>query len=827
MNRKERRAAHKHDPRGLPAAQGPNADALFASAVMQHQIGRNDIAADLIGQAIARDPSRPDFHYALGVVLDADGRSDAAVAPYGEAIRLKPDYAEAHTNLGNAWLRLGRLQEAAASYEHVLALRPDYAEMHCNLGNVLAQQGRAEDAVAAFERALQWKPSLVEARNGLGITLIALGRDDAAIEALEQALALNPNLAEAHMNLGNIFKQRGDLAAAAQCYEQALARKPDLAEAHNNLGLLRVGQGRSDEALAHYQQAIASKPDFIEAYNNLVRVCLTERQIGPALEVLQQALAIREISETQTLFVECVKGLASLPDTDGLEAIVLRALSEPWGRPSELANPAAILIKRDPVVGQAVRRANAAWPVRPSAAELLGAGGLAALADNRLLMCMLETARIADIEIERFLTAVRHALLELAMAEPSGAVAPQVLAVACALARQCYINDYVFARTVDERAQAESLQADVVAAIAQDAPVSALQLAAVAAYGPLGALPGIEALLDKPWPDVIAALLTQQVREPREERDIAARISCLTPIEDEVSRQVRDQYEENPYPRWAKGPPGGRPIHVDAYLRGTFPRAPFRPLAHADELDVLIAGCGTGQHPIEIAQRFENARVLAVDLSLASLAYASRKTGELGLANIEYAQADLTRLGTLDRTFDVVEAAGVLHHLADPFDGWRVLLSKLRPGGVMFVALYSEAARADIVAVRDFIARRGYRPNADGISRCRQELLGFPEGTPQRAVTQSPDFYTTSDCRDLLFHAQEQRLTLPRIEEFLRTNDLTFLGFEIGPHVRKDYATAYADDAAMTDLGHWHDFETAHPRTFIGMYQFWIQKAAA
>jgi tetratricopeptide (TPR) repeat protein/2-polyprenyl-3-methyl-5-hydroxy-6-metoxy-1,4-benzoquinol methylase len=826
MNRKDRRAAHKHDPRGAAAAPAADADALFASAVMQHQVGRNDIAADLIGQAVARDPGRPDFHYALGVVLDAAGRTDAAVAPYGEAIRLRPDYAEAHTNLGNALLRLGRLQEAATCYENVLALKPDYAEMHCNLGNVLAQQGRAEQAVAAFERALQFKPSLVEARNGLGITLIALGRDDEAAEALQQALALNPNLAEAHMNLGNIFRQRGDLDAAVQRYEQALARRPDLAEAHNNLGLLRVGQGRPDDALAHYQQAIAAKPDFIEAYNNLARVCLTERQIGPALDVLQQALAIRETPETKTLFVECIKGLASLPDTEGLEALVLRALSEPWGRPSELANPAAILIKRDAVVGAAVRRANAAWPVRPSAAELLGAGGLAALADNRLLMCVLETARIADIEIERFLTALRHALLELAVAMPAEA-GPKVLAVAGALARQCFINDYVFARTADERAQAESLLADVAAAMANNTPVGALQVAAVAAYGPLGALSGVESLLDKPWPDSVAALLTQQVREPREERDIAAKIAHLTPIDDEVSRKVRDQYEENPYPRWVKGPPGGRPINVDAYLRGTFPRAPFRPLARTGELDVLIAGCGTGQHPIEIAQRFESARVLAVDLSLASLAYASRKTGELGLANIEYAQADLTRLGTLERTFDVVEAAGVLHHLADPFEGWRVLLSKLKPGGVMFTALYSETARADIVAVRDFIARRGYKPTADGISRCRQELLGFPDGTPQRAVTQSPDFYTTSDCRDLLFHAQEQRLRLPQIEEFLRANDLTLLGFEIAPHVRKDYAAAYPDDVAMADLGHWHEFETAHPRTFIGMYQFWVQKAGA
>ena len=149
---------------------------------------------------------------------------------------------------------------------------------------------------------------------------------------------------------------------------------------------------------------------------------------------------------------------------------------------------------------------------------------------------------------------------------------------------------------------------------------------------------------------------------------------------------------------------------------------------------MLIAGCGTGQHAIETAQRFAGARVLAIDLSLTSLAYALRKTRELGVRNIEYAQADILKLGTIGRTFDVIESSGVLHHLADPFAGWRVLLSLLRPGGFMAVGLYSEIARADIVEARAFIAERGYGSSADDIRRCRQELdrARGRHGVPER-----------------------------------------------------------------------------------------------
>ena len=42
--------------------------------------------------------------------------------------------------------------------------------------------------------------------------------------------------------------------------------------------------------------------------------------------------------------------------------------------------------------------------------------------------------------------------------------------------------------------------------------------------------------------------------------------------------------------------------------------------------EILVAGCGTGQHALITASRFSNARVLAVDLSLSSLSYAMRKT---------------------------------------------------------------------------------------------------------------------------------------------------------------------------------------------------------
>src|SRR5262249_5182171 len=157
---------------------------------------------------------------------------------------------------------------------------------------------------------------------------------------------------------------------------------------------------------------------------------------------------------------------------------------------------------------------------------------------------------------------------------------------------------------------------------------------------------------------------------------------ALSNINDDVSVKVQRQYEENPYPKWVRTAPIGKRVSFNRKMRLHFPLVGFRNLADG-RLDMLIAGCGTGQHAIETAQEYIGVRILPIDLSAASLAYAKRKTAELALDNIEYAQADILQLGSLGRRFDVIEASGVLHHLADPFAGWSILLGLLKEDGVM------------------------------------------------------------------------------------------------------------------------------------------------
>lgn len=441
-----------------------------------------------------------------------------------------------------------------------------------------------------------------------------------------------------------------------------------------------------------------------------------------------------------------------------------------------------------------------------------GAPGGTSIAACPYFRFVLASTVMRDDALEHWLTALRADVLTAVVSgKPPGD--GDVLAFCAALAQQCFINEYVFSVTPDENE-----------ALARQAPVEAWHVVALAMYGPLHALPGAEGLAARKWPSAVAAVVTQQVSEPNEERALRATIPHLTGIGDGVTAQVRQQYEENPYPRWVLMASPPNPLMVlDDHIRHQFPTTPFRPTGARDAIDVLVAGCGTGRYALEIAQAFRGARVTGVDLSLSSLTHAKRKIPATAAGKVEFVQGDILKLGGLDRRFDLVSTTGVLHHMGDPLGGWRELVKLMKPDGLMQVGLYSAHARKEIVAARKLIAERGYASTPEGIRQCRADLRAGRERFKFMALR---DFFTVSECRDLMFHVHERQFTIPEIKDFLAENGLKFIGFEFTPqeahlHYREVFARAGWSTA---DLDRWDAYERANPDIFASMYIFWVQK---
>lgn len=725
--------------------------------------------------------------------------------------------------LGSICLQQQQAEQALPCLDRAIALSPESSDLYNNRGIALMALDRLDAALASFRKAVRLQPSSAMARCNLGSVLEALGRPEEAIASYLRALAIRPDYAKARYNLGNVYKDLGRLDEAEANYRKALAIAPEYADALVNCGITLKDRGWLDDAEAFARRAVAVAPDLVEARNLLAAILLARRDDpSDALDAIMHSLWIAEGPENRRLFVTCARRLELAHMDPTVQRTIIRAMSEPWARPSELTAVATRCVLDDPTISGCVKRAVLTWPRRLPAEELYGFFGLEAVCGHAMLHCLLQTAPICTLEMERFLTMARSILLATAW-QGAQALTPGLVAFYAALACQCAINEYVFAVTDAEAEQVRTLAASLSAALEAGTAVPVLWPVAVAAYVPLHRLPGATRLLERLWPEPVRDILTQEIREPLEERTLRKDMPRLTPIDDAVSRLVRRQYEQNPYPRWIKAAPADRPRPFDAVMRQGHPRARMQPLGMRDPLDILIAGCGTGQHALETARRYEGARVLAVDLSLASLCYAKRKTHELGITNITYAQADILRLGELRRRFDVIESSGVLHHLADPLAGWRVLLSLLRPGGFMRLGLYSRLARRDITRLRGRIATLGYAATVEGIRHCRQDLMDRQPEEEWKGIFLS-DFFSISGCRDLLFHVQEHCLTIPEIKAFLAETGLSFIGFEIDAGVLADYWQRFPEDRAAVRLDNWAAFEADHPDTFMEMYQFWVQK---
>ncbi len=416
-----------------------------------------------------------------------------------------------------------------------------------------------------------------------------------------------------------------------------------------------------------------------------------------------------------------------------------------------------------------------------------------------------------DVVFERFLLALRARLLARLSASP-----PWWRDLAAALAQQAINNEY--ALPIDA-AEAESV-ADLVARLDAGATDEAILLA-VLMYRPASS-----ALATRSWREPARTLLAAALPDAEEMR-LRMAMPRLAPPVDDASRRVAAQYEENPYPRWLSFEPPA-PGERLAMLRRHLPQSASRDFA--GPIDVLIAGCGTGRQAITAALGYgPQARILALDLSAASLAYAARMARRYGVANIEFLQADLRDVASLERRFDVIEAVGVLHHIADPVAAWRALVDRLQPGGMMKIGLYSERARAAIVAARAEIARLGLPAGIDGIRALRRLVIEAPD-TPKdwrHLLPRFVDFFTASGCRDLVFHEVEHRFSPATLGQAIATLGLEFRGFELPARIMSMFRMRHSDALALLDLAQWEAFEAGAPDVFAGMFRFWCYKPTA
>jgi tetratricopeptide (TPR) repeat protein/2-polyprenyl-3-methyl-5-hydroxy-6-metoxy-1,4-benzoquinol methylase len=673
-------------------------------------------------------------------------------------------------------------------------------------------KGHLQHALTDATSALKAYPHSVILCNIAGAACAGLLQFDRAIDYYQIAIKLNPKFVEAHYNMASALQKKGDLKGAIKAYKQAVLIKPDYADAFYNLANTLKDMGELGAAIKSYKQAIKINPDLHNAHNNMGNALKDMGKLTAAIESYKRAIKIN--SSHEDAYRNLGKSLQNVvftrPDSD-LKSIIHSMLeSANQARPKDIAAAALSLLKLEPAVKEFLS-------THVSGEDLQLLERLIANVDEEPLFLKLMTlCSLGDLAFEKILTNARSVLL---MSANNISAAPATLRFLSALALQCFANDYLYHQTDEETKSLTILETLVEQALLKGIQPSPHWVLILGSY---------KALHQYQWCGQLSltqdlqAVLAMQVFEPQQEHYLKTKIPILKELSDKVSSKVRDQYEESPYPKWIDLGLILSPAPIAKVVKALKVRLADHKIFEVEAPAILIAGCGTGQHSIDTAARFKNAKVLAIDLSLSSLAYAQRKTEAFGVQNLEYMQADLLDLGQLNKTFDIIESSGVLHHMEKPMAGWKVLVSCLKVGGLMKIGLYSELARQHIAKMREEIQQLNTETDHIGMKRFRNGVIRS-KAPHHQLIISSPDFHSMGSLQDLLFHVQEHHFTIPQIQHCLTKLGLKFCGFEVGT-ITQDFKRTNSGEDDAYDLIKWHTYEQAHPHAFAGMYQFWCQK---
>lgn len=428
------------------------------------------------------------------------------------------------------------------------------------------------------------------------------------------------------------------------------------------------------------------------------------------------------------------------------------------------------------------------------------------------------------LDFERLVVHLRRHILEDALSRDGAKhlSSQDHLDLGTALAHYCFRGEYIVGFTSD---QEEKMAKHLLTRVeASELPAPA-EIAAIACYHSLHKLRNADAIeaAYTSHPS-LGSVISVQISEWKILCKAAKRIESATPISEGVSRDVQAQYEESPYPRWNKFPVAAL---ISSWKAG-YEEFPFlKDVFSGDNVTVLSAGCGTGKEPIGFALCEPQSKILAVDLSRASLAYAESRARQSGVHNINFMHGDILNLGTMGRTFDIITSSGVLHHMENPLEGWRSLVNILNPRGVMRVAFYSKRARRTVLVAREAARKHGYTPVPESMRAFRRDCMRNLDREAIRNLSSFTDYYVLSMYRDLLFHTQETNYDLLTIAAMLEKLGLEFSGFCNQAQMRADFMRMFPFARNMRDLGQWHAFEQTYPDTFAHMYQFWCRKKTA
>ncbi len=675
--------------------------------------------------------------------------------------------AKKYPAIGRKKLQLARMQRKQA-YEYFETAQ---------LGDQSVQKERyLALAKIAIDKAVELNPMDPDSLNLLARIELESGHLENAEQAINGALNIHPENGGYHYSAGHIALAKRDLIQAEAAFTTAIKYAPKETRADVSLAYTLAQSGKTVQAFKHYRELAKTQGKDVHIRSRLL---------------------------------ECASQLTADYYDPELEQDLLNYLSWENMNRNQLASLVCSLLEHKFKLNQSGSAAN-----------------FDDMASCPLLLSALQYTLIKSELLEKLIMALRCELLSFSTQK--GQLPNQYIPICEAIAYYGLRSEYILPTTEAEDNMAQALKKIIDQSLLQvgctpvDISGALLLLAMYNTWQCLGNYLTLMQFDDASWPDI-----SYSIKKYHDELLTLTKyqFESITAIPEIFEHAVKGQYEEHPYPRW-QTLDYKTPTNYGQALMHEFPNITLPKHIFSERLEVLVAGCGTGRHALNVAKNFNHVQVRALDISKSSLAYAQHKAKEFNIDNIDFKLADLTQLKQLDKKYNIIECSGVLHHIKDYKSALSGLLVNLKPNGLIKISLYSERARISVVKIRDTLKSNNEQYSDQQIKVLRHAMFKSEQLTNNNSIINSDDFYSLSGTIDLLFHEYEIRFSPLSIKKLCDEFQLNWLGFSSLTQADKlKFHDLHGKKSDLNNLEQWDYFEEVYPDTFATMFQFYCKFA--
>ena len=653
-----------------------------------------------------------------------------------------------------------------------------------NSNKILLLRAMSYQSLSKIELALKDYRNVLfrDAKNfyalkNIGLIFFKINKFKESNNFLLQALELQKNNLEINFKLGVCNYNIGNFEEALKYFLASLEFEPYNSNIYCNIGLTYF-----------------SKEEYQKAFNNIVKSIKLDNRNNLAYSNLNNILRVIEFKKF---------------DNENSDIVNFILNEKLYVNPQDLSKSVISLIKLHPKVIKIMR------DLQDKKLEENLFKNIKDLNTVSILKSYLEISCISDLLLEELLIEIRKIILFNISKIKSN---PEVESFLHSLSHQCYINEYIYGITKKENRAIINIEKNISKNIELGRQIPNLHFLILSCYKPL---------YNYKWKKKIkVSKKLEKIKKIHidyflEEKNIKNAIIRDINIKNQVSKKIKSQYEENPYPRWTKLPSFNLNSSIVNFVYNKKLNLNDYRVLNNKSPSVLIAGCGTGQNVFNNAQQFKNSNILGIDLSLSSLAYAIRKSKELKFSNIHFNHLDILNLKKINANFDIVEVMGVLHHMENPMQGLESILNCIKPGGLLRIGLYSKKARENITRIKKDMTKLDIQADKNSMLSFRNKIKKLKINLYDE-IFQSNDAYSLSGFRDLIFHEHELYFNLDDIKNFIKKYNLHFCGFD-NDELNSKFINMFGFEE-LQNLDKWANIENNNKKYFSRMYQFWCQK---